>query len=1001
MQLSSCHFQPSGRWTVLMTSWLLATLLCSSGLARAAAPPTGSNKQPPDFTILTPRFGSSQTRQVEVTLQYVTQNEDPTVKVQLNGRALKDGRLTKACQGTTCTVTSKLTRWDGLRVGENTLSATLTGRLHLPTLANSSSTPVLLERTKFDYFQPGLLTSGAYNAINYYEPASVGLSTVPGGGANNTWLQLTTGYLRDWNTTADAYAFPSPPGSNNTVTIPYPDVNWPINCPGWTFQALVLNRQNPSVQETGTCFNNVSDLAPFAQTNLGRPLGSQDLVVMGTTPDKTAPAGLDTSSLGGNNYSSYPASTYPQAYIIIGVPGATPGTAYDSFNVSPSNSHPDTSYLPSLNGTLMQDQNGNYNFIPSGDTTFQVHSDTNTGLSSITVGNNTYTVPAGTNYFWLLVLDRETLTPVNNYNYAPDSMQDCSATATMQSCGATYSVASDGGNRLAAELSSTSDHDLIFLVSQGCPVENTSQMQSGLGDVLHSIGGAPYAVNTMNTGAQSAFQCNYSLVTVNDTSHWHPLNDPVALSAAVFGTNGQHGSLQGYLGRNGQGLYDVAGKAQMVPNSDGSALAPPIDYTFGQVASSPRQDWPLVDTAFLIEAYADVSYQILTALGETGSRLYDVRYFYTSSSFLTDTSLGGILTNNLGTVANPATSPFTKKSWDNASPTQFTAALQQIGTELQQATSAYGYLGPADVRGQMASSDFTIYADMIGMAKTVSNDYSQASSASADTKLSQALNLTGSIVGLGSILPGIGPIMGVVGGALRVGSGAIALGGDSIPSPYAVFDDSLSNFTTDATTYISNLTLGFDGAVDNILSDGGKLSTIGTLTLNSDSAWKFPTQISQDQLQTPLVDGAARSIWLDVIPQLFGIRQYLGASSNNPRDYGVNYTPDGYNFSVCENQYQGVASASYGAYFSVDNNQRYDLYVFAEGPQGSSGSDTTVSGTLASLLTTPGSSTINGNQQGNLNLPTMLLYGYSNMTYGPFQPIYGYKPSDVTYCPRP
>jgi flagellin-like hook-associated protein FlgL len=126
-----------------------------------------------------------------------------------------------------------------------------------------------------------------------------------------------------------------------------------------------------------------------------------------------------------------------------------------------------------------------------------------------------------------------------------------------------------------------------------------------------------------------------------------------------------------------------------------------------------------VDTAFPIEAYSDISFQVLNKLGFTGSRLYDIRYFYTSSDFFATQGLGDIILNNLGTPTSPASNPFTKQSWDNANPAQFTAALQQIGMELQNANKSQAYFGT--VQNAMASANGTIFADMIGMAKTISD----------------------------------------------------------------------------------------------------------------------------------------------------------------------------------------------------------------------------------------------------------------------------------------
>jgi hypothetical protein len=280
----------------------------------------------------------------------------------------------------------------------------------------------------------------------------------------------------------------------------------------------------------------------------------------------------------------------------------------------------------------------------------------------------------------------------------------------------------------------------------------------------------------------------------------------------------------------------------------------------------------------------------------------------------------------------------------------------------------------------VAGSSSTIYADMIGVAGTITKDDSATSNAMADAKLSKELKTAGGIVSLGRAIPGIGPIFGALGGALRAGSGAVASQGTAIPSPATVFVVALSDLTgMGATPYIKSLTDGLDGATDNILSDSGKLGTIAALTLNTDSGWQFPNQISPDELQTPLVDGAARSVWLDVIPQVYGIRQFSKGPSNNPGDYGI-LTSEG-----CDSLYAGANSATYGAYFTIGSDAKnYDLYVFAEDPKASF-HDKIVSTPLAQLLTMTGTYDIGGSMQDGLNFPATLLYGYSNMTYSPFQ----------------
>jgi hypothetical protein len=377
--------------------------------AEARGPSRGRSIPPREFQIVSPGFGSYNTGEVSVSLQYVTENETPVIQVELNGRKISDTRFDTSCQGTICTVTGQLTTSDGLRVGENRLMATLAGRLRQPTFAttSSTSTPVLVQRTKFDYFEN--LSAGQYNTMTYYNPISIGLATLPNGGgpSANPWLQLTTGYPADFNATADAYAFPNLPGPKdqngnpttiNYVTIPNPDLTEGFTCTGAAFQAYVLGHQNPyqggpndKNVETGACFNNISELQSAFQGKFNRPLGTQDLVIMGTAPGQTVPPGFDASPLGGTNFSQTPAATYPQAYIMIGVPGTSAGTAYENFSITPTDTHPDSN-IPTLNGTLMKDQYNNYNFVPSGNAEFVVHSDASTG-SYIKVGNKTFTPP--------------------------------------------------------------------------------------------------------------------------------------------------------------------------------------------------------------------------------------------------------------------------------------------------------------------------------------------------------------------------------------------------------------------------------------------------------------------------------------------------------------------------------------------------------------------------------------------------------------------------------
>ncbi len=124
--------------------------------------------------------------------------------------------------------------------------------------------------------------------------------------------------------------------------------------------------------------------------------------------------GLDTTPIGGNYGNDATVANYPQGYM-IGAGHATPG-AYESYYTN--NDY--TGTVPTATGMMVEDVNGNYNFQPTDTAEYFVapNDPDNNNLSSVTIFNqpfaNTtmvYTPPSnqGTNGFWLLKLNRATL----------------------------------------------------------------------------------------------------------------------------------------------------------------------------------------------------------------------------------------------------------------------------------------------------------------------------------------------------------------------------------------------------------------------------------------------------------------------------------------------------------------------------------------------------------------------------------------------------------------
>ena len=288
------------------------------------------------------------------------------------------------------------------------------------------------------------------------------------------------------------------------------------------------------------------------------------------------------------------------------------------------------------------------------------------------------------NVFWLVVLDRQTLQPINptiiNQTGAAISIA-CQAVAGAQSCGTLFAVENDGGADLAATLSGISPRNLIFLTTQGCPFMTIGELASAsLGTALQNIGGMRYSVNALTNATPST--CAYSLVSVNDGNHQF-MTSKAALSANQFAAQGQIGAIHGFLARDNSGLYDVAGKDQM---TSVDAPAPTVDFTFQRIANATRTGWSLAYDADLWAAYNDISFQLLTdpAVNETGSHNYDVRYFYTDVTKAN--IIAGRISSRLAPKANnPVVQTF---SATTTTPDRFALARATIMAELQQVSSA-------------------------------------------------------------------------------------------------------------------------------------------------------------------------------------------------------------------------------------------------------------------------------------------------------------------------
>ena len=311
----------------------------------------------PLLRIVSPDKGTvTSATSVKVKIEVGQQAVPGSLKVNLNGKDITSRFSKRSCDDGACTEVATVSAQDGLSDGSNLLRASVQGKKYGVIDVRSSR-----------FYRTASLGDTAGVQVAYYTPTSVGFSTDVNGVNGNNWVTITTGYESGVSDPVQNYpALPDSKDPNNPngpdySMVPKQNVVYPMGCSSFTYQAIVLKRSDPTVVETETCQNDEPNVELDFKDKMGRALDDTDLVVFGTTPNHTALSGLDTSGLGGTNYTKADAVHYPQQYIILGVKGATAGTAHESYRVAQD---PQTSNFPNLTGTMLQDSNNNYNLSP-------------------------------------------------------------------------------------------------------------------------------------------------------------------------------------------------------------------------------------------------------------------------------------------------------------------------------------------------------------------------------------------------------------------------------------------------------------------------------------------------------------------------------------------------------------------------------------------------------------------------------------------------------------
>ncbi len=623
-------------------------------------------------------------------------------------------------------------------------------------------------------------------------PPIVALSTA-GPGGRQPWISISVNSL-DGGTTY----YP------NSSNIPSPA------CSG-VYEILVLNRRTlqPIVFY---CESLTSSL----KIDLDGATSDQ-IVIVGTNYTQNATANLDTTGIGGTSYPNAP--SIMKGYMIIGVGGASPGTASEIYNTANECCGP---WNAQLNGVLAIDPDGNYNFHPSDNTAFAVQRAS--GSASITLGSKTYNPPtssAGENGFWLFKVQRSIL--------SVDTSAGCGSTdggTTWTNCGVFYETGSTTPATSNAAISSLAtdlttnltSRYLVFLVSIGTGQAFPSNVNMNpLGPAIDGLGASGYTLSRLGAGSA------YTLISSNDPQFLKtPLQGGNAvLSTTAYGSLGQTGSVYGVLSRNLQGLYRPVDAVQ------GNRTDTSPDLTMFQLAWSQPAPWPMMDTVGRVSAYRYLSNQIINEQLQ-GASIYldDIRGWYTNA--LNQTIAAG--RDKVLSVPYPPNGQWTFNG------TTYTFSAADLSDEQTQIKAELGYLGQSIPYLGNAATGSGLGGALAGSSSGATFALmSAAASTAADLKAAAStpvrINGTAFMDLITAISPGVsalGPLVGVYQGFMWAGDLAGSPDGSGgIPSPETTLLTTVAQLAKAQSTYIERSQLNYNTVINNIYSDWTKLSTVG------------------------------------------------------------------------------------------------------------------------------------------------------------------------------
>jgi Bacterial Ig-like domain (group 3) len=923
--------------------------------------------------ITLPTAQDSTTSGRTVNLKFPQGTRTDSVKAVLNGKDVSDQFHDKSCSGGVC-LSAVLTETDGMRDGNNVLYATAknedgtasSARMHFDGVQPKQNTGGIRTLSFSKSAVQSSDTSSTLPTMSSFLPPSIAFSTLIPGGAptNGNWIQL---------------------GSQ---------LQLPVGDCASVYSVIVLDRQTLEQKTSAPeisprCFAGSSTLVPYLQSLAGL----NDLVIVGTLQGQQTDAGsfipqnpssvpFDTSSIGGRAYncqcpSSVLGNTYsndvPQQYIAIGVPGANPGSAYETYTTSTN-----TSPAAAATGMLAEDASGNYNFQPSGNIEYMVQPGVTAATTTITI-NKTPTGPqynvvyqppsasANANGFWLLVLDRHTLLPVAA---CPQNAPNNNV-IIVPNCGQ-YFPTGTGGNpstiaSLGPALSAVSSSQIAILTTVGTAGWSTPQQMAGTGasngadngtfelsQALQAFGIPDKLI--LETGAAGS---TYTMIGVPGLGG--PLNGHNILSTSYLAQQGQTGYVHGTFALDNHGMFEPA-HAQQEPglNPNSGVTTDTANLQLGLVLSQQPVEWPeFIGSPLLygadtlsgqIDAYKYLSNYLLNNWyiqglsgydyplnqGVTGPYSYDIHYFYTGSL---NTSIDYHTFDPLN-ATYPTPTSGCGCTWENANDgtqltftqNDFNAVKVQLHNELVALTNVLSFFvtGSTNLKDIVAAGNSNAALALLQAFSAVQANIEQQGVALAQkapvkvspwhivnmiaTDISPYVSLATDGAISGGDIKLADQTIGLIGDAFKAAGGTgggLASGHQSSTADIPRLDYSLDTTVSQLAGLglQSQFLAGFDATLDSITGDWNKLLTLGASAVNNQALFS-PTQATQNAAIAQITTAEQKSLYMSLVPSVFQVH-YWNMTSGVSTVADMGYTSSG-NTNSCSSFYPGITKPPSG-----------------------------------------------------------------------------------------